>query len=44
MVHAVNSPLIANARMYSATATVKADWKALLACVLARANLPWDLI
>ncbi len=36
--------LIANARMYSATPSVKADWKALLAWVLARAELPWDLI
>jgi len=49
MVHAVNSPqaaqaLVANARMYSATPAVKADWKALLAWVLARADLPWDLI
>ena len=49
MVHAVNSPeaaqaLVANARMYSATPSVKADWKALLAWVLDRAGLPWDLI
>jgi ABC-type phosphate/phosphonate transport system substrate-binding protein len=49
MVHAVNSPqaaqaLVANARMYSATPAVKADWKALLAWVLARADLPWGLI
>jgi ABC-type phosphate/phosphonate transport system substrate-binding protein len=44
MVNAVNSPLVANARMYSATPSVKADWKALLAWVLARAELPWDLI
>ena len=50
--HAVNSPqagqatqtLLANARMYSATPAVKADWKALLAWVLTRAGLPWDLI
>ena len=38
------SPLLANARMYSVTASAKADWKELLAWVLARANLPWDLI
>ena len=51
MVHAVNSPpaaqapaLLANARMYSATPAVKADWKTLLAWVLKRAGLPWDLI
>lgn len=49
MVHAVNSPhagqaLVANARMYSATPAVKADWKALLGWVLIRAGLPWDLI
>ena len=46
MVHAVKSTqaLVANARMYSATPAVKADWKALLAWVLARAGLPWDLI
>lgn len=46
MVHAVKSTqaLVANARMYSATPAVKADWKALLAWVLAHAGLPWDLI
>lgn len=52
MVHAVNLPqaalatqtLVANARMYSATPSVKADWKTLLAWVLARAGLPWDLL
>ncbi len=48
-VHAVNSPqtgaaLVANARMYSATPAAKADWKALLAWVLDRAGLPWDLV
>ena len=37
-------PLVANARMYSATPSVKADWKALLAWVLARAGLRWDLL
>ena len=46
MVHAVKSTqaLVANARMYSATPAVKTDWKALLAWVMARAGLPWDLI
>lgn len=48
MVHAANpshagQALVANARMYSATPAVKADWKALLAWVLARAGLPWEL-
>jgi len=37
-------PLVANARMYSATATARADWKALLAWVLARAGLDWEVI
>ena len=36
--------LVANARMYSATATVRADWKALLHWVLAHAGLDWQLI
>jgi len=36
--------LIANARMYSATASVRADWKTLLAWVLARAELGWEVI
>ena len=35
---------VANARMYSATPSVKADWKELLSWVLARAGLPWDVI
>ena len=35
---------VANARMYSATASVKADWKVLLSWVLARAGLPWEVI
>ncbi len=35
---------VANARMYSATPLVKADWKKLLSWVLARAGLPWDVI
>ncbi len=34
---------IANARMYSATPSLKADWKELLHWVLARAGLPWDV-
>ncbi|MFC5520394.1 phosphate/phosphite/phosphonate ABC transporter substrate-binding protein [Polaromonas jejuensis] len=35
---------VANARMYSATPSVKADWKQLLAWALARAGLPWNVI
>ena len=35
---------VANARMYSATSSVKADWKQLLAWVLKQANLPWEVI
>lgn len=35
---------VANARMYSASPLAKADWKQLLAWVLARAGLPWDVI
>ena len=35
---------VANARMYSATASSKADWKVLLTWVLARAGLPWEVI
>ena len=35
---------VANARMYSATPSVKADWKQLLAWVLKQANLPWEVI
>ncbi|MES2945811.1 MAG: PhnD/SsuA/transferrin family substrate-binding protein [Pseudomonadota bacterium] len=35
---------VANARMYSATPSVKADWKQLLAWVLERAGLPWEVI
>lgn len=38
------SPLLANARMYSVTASAKTDWKELLAWVLVRADLPWSLI
>ena len=38
------SPPLANARMYSATASAKTDWKELLSWVLARAGLPWNLI
>ncbi|GAA4336029.1 hypothetical protein GCM10023165_12910 [Variovorax defluvii] len=37
-------PLVANARMYSATATARADWKTLLAWVLERAGLDWLVI
>jgi ABC-type phosphate/phosphonate transport system substrate-binding protein len=36
--------LLANARMYSATPSVKADWKTLLAWVLIRAGVPWDVV
>jgi ABC-type phosphate/phosphonate transport system substrate-binding protein len=36
--------LVANARMYSATASARADWKQLLAWALARAGLAWDVI
>lgn len=35
---------VANARMYSATPQVKADWKALLHWVLGHAGLPWEVI
>ncbi len=35
---------VANARMYSATPSCRADWKALLGWVLARAGLPWEVI
>ncbi|MBT2323545.1 PhnD/SsuA/transferrin family substrate-binding protein [Variovorax paradoxus] len=35
---------VANARMYSATASARADWKALLAWALARAGLDWKVI
>ncbi|MDQ0588607.1 phosphate/phosphite/phosphonate ABC transporter substrate-binding protein [Variovorax paradoxus] len=35
---------VANARMYSATASVRANWKQLLAWALARAGLAWDVI
>jgi ABC-type phosphate/phosphonate transport system substrate-binding protein len=35
---------IANARMYSATLAVKADWQQLLRWVLARADLDWDVV
>jgi ABC-type phosphate/phosphonate transport system substrate-binding protein len=36
--------LVANARMYSANASARADWKTLLAWVLARAELGWEVI
>ena len=35
---------VANARMYSATPSVKADWKELLGWVLKRAGLRWEVI
>lgn len=35
---------VANARMYSATPSVKAAWKELLRWVLERARLPWEVI
>lgn len=35
---------VANARMYSATPTVREAWKTLLRWVLARAGLDWDVI
>ena len=35
---------VANARMYSATPSVKADWKQLLAWVLQRAGKSWEVI
>lgn len=35
---------VANARMYSATPQIKADWKQLLHWVLARAGLQWEVI
>lgn len=37
-------PLVANARMYSATPAVREAWKVLLHWVLARAGLAWDVI
>ena len=40
----MNAPPVANARMYSATPSVKADWAELLAWVLAQASLPWEVI
>ncbi len=35
---------VANARMYSATASVRADWKRLLSWALDRAGLGWNVI
>jgi ABC-type phosphate/phosphonate transport system substrate-binding protein len=35
---------VANARMYSATPQLRADWKRLLSWVLDEAKLPWDVI
>ena len=40
----MNALPVANARMYSATPSVKNDWKQLLAWVLERAGLPWEVI
>lgn len=40
----MNAFPVANARMYSATPSIKADWKLLLAWVLERAVLPWQVI
>ena len=40
----MNAFPVANARMYSATPSVKADWKQLLAWVLEQAGLPWNVI
>ena len=40
----MNALPVANARMYSATPSVKADWKQLLAWVLERAGLPWEIV
>ena len=37
-------PLVANARMYSATPAVREAWKVLLHWVLARAGLGWEVI
>lgn len=36
--------LVANARMYSATPSVRSDWKELFRWVLERADLDWDVI
>ena len=43
MPQSTGSP-VANARMYSATPSVKADWTQLLAWVLDHAGLPWPVI
>ena len=40
----MNTLPVANARMYSATPAVKADWTQLLRCVLEQAGLPWEVI
>jgi ABC-type phosphate/phosphonate transport system substrate-binding protein len=40
----MTSPPVANARMYSVTASAKADWQVLFSWVLARAGLPWEMI
>jgi ABC-type phosphate/phosphonate transport system substrate-binding protein len=36
--------LVANARMYSATASARADWRVLLAWVLRQAELAWQVV
>ena len=40
----MNALPVANARMYSATPSVKADWKQLLGWALEHAGLPWEVI
>ncbi len=40
----MNALPVANARMYSATPSVKADWKQLLGWTLERAGLPWEVM
>lgn len=40
----MNTLPVANARMYSATPAVKADWKQLICRVLEQAGQPWEVI
>ena len=40
----MNTRPVANARMYSATPAVKADWAQLMRCVLEQAGLPWEVM
>ena len=40
----MNTLPVANARMYSATPSVKADWKQLMGRVLEQAGLPWEVM